>query len=325
MAPIEGTFRFTLGFHALDGGLNVLSVLIGVYAVTEVLRVAEFDVPMINSHTYKIKGFGFSLREFKSQTVNIIRSALIGIGIGVLPGIGQSVAGIVSYTTAKNQSKYPEKFGTGIIDGVVASETSNNAVCGGSMIPMLTLGIPGDGGTLILLSSLMIHGLQPGPLLFSKNPELVYTIFAFLVIAHFVMLGTEYFGMRAFLKIVLMPKYILMPLILVVCCVGAFSINNRLFDVWTAIFIGLLAYGMEKFNYPLAPFMLGFVLGGMFEENLRRALMFTKGRIFDFFKYPIAVATFIIFIIVLAYFVKSYIWLRKKPENHRDRRINRRK
>ncbi len=312
MSPIDGAFRYTFGFHALDGGLNLLPVLVGVYAVTEVLGIAEYDTPMVRPEKYKLKGFGVSLPEFKQQFVNLIRSALIGTGIGILPGVGANISNILSYTAAKNQSKHPEKFGTGIIDGVVASETANNAVSGGALIPMLTMGIPGDAGTALLLAALTIQGIQPGPLLFTKNADLIYTIFAFLIIANVLMIFSEYYGMRIFLKMLQIPKHVLMPVILVICCVEAFSVNNRIFDVWSILAIALLAYGLSKFRYPLAPFVLGFVLGNMFETNLRRALMYTDGNFFAFFTYPIATAGMLIFVAVIIFTVKKQIKARNE-------------
>jgi putative tricarboxylic transport membrane protein len=315
MSPIDGAFRYTFGFHGLDAGLNLLPVLVGVYAVTEVLGIAEYDTPMVKPRDYKMKGFGVNPREFKSQLFNLIRSSLIGIGIGILPGIGQNVANILAYTAAKNQSKYPEKFGTGIIDGIVASETSNNAVTGGAMIPLLTMGIPGDAGTAMLLAALTVQGIQPGPLLFTKEADLIYTIFTFLILANIVMIVTEYFGMRAFLRMLRVPKHILIPVIIVICCVGAFSVNHRVFDVFSIIVIGLLAYGMQKFKYPLAPLVLGFVLGNMFETNLRRALMFTQGSYLRFFTYPIAAVALIIFFLVIIFTAKNQIALYRKGKS----------
>ncbi|MCL2380529.1 MAG: tripartite tricarboxylate transporter permease [Treponema sp.] len=312
MAPLDGVLRYTFGFHALNGGLSLMPVLIGAYAVTEVLTTAEFNVPMAKTGSYKLKGFGLSLREAKSQIINWLRSAFIGVGVGILPGIGANVSNLLAHAAAKAQSKYPEKFGTGVKDGVVAPETANNAVCGSSMIPVLTLGIPADPGTAMLLVAMTIHGIQAGPLLFDRNPELIYTIFAFMIVAFFIMISAGYFGMRMFLKVLSVPKHILLPIILVICCVGAFSLNNRLFDVGSIIVIAVLAYGMSKFKYPLAPFILGFILGDLFETSLRRSLMFTRGNMMDFFQHPVFIVALITFVLVVAFTVRSQIKQRKK-------------
>lgn len=163
MAPIDGALRYTFGTIELSAGFNILSVLIGLYAISEVMHTAGtlgFEAEATVESNFKIKGLGFTWVEFKSQIVNMIRSAAVGLGIGILPGIGGATSNILAYSLAKNQSKYPEKFGTGIIDGVVASETANNASIGGAMIPLLTLGIPGDGATVMLLGGFMLHGIQ---------------------------------------------------------------------------------------------------------------------------------------------------------------------
>ena len=307
MAPLDGVLRYTFGFHGLNAGLSLMPVLIGAYAVTEVLNTAEFDVPMAKTGSYKMKGFGLSLLEARSQIINWLRSAFIGIGVGILPGIGANVSNLLAHAAAKNQSKTPEKFGTGIKDGVVASETANNAVCGSSMIPVLTLGIPADPGTAMLLAAMTIQGVQAGPLLFERNPELIYTIFVFMIVAFFIMISTGYFGMRLFLKVLSVPKHILLPIILAICCVGAFSLNNRLFDIASIIVIAVLAYGMQKFKYPLAPFILGFILGELFETSFRRSLMFTRGDMTAFFQHPVFVAALIIFALVVIFTVKSQV------------------
>jgi putative tricarboxylic transport membrane protein len=235
-----------------------------------------------------IKGFGFSLKEFFEQKWNMIRSALIGIGIGILPGIGAGTSNIVSYIVAKKQSKHPEKFGTGVIDGVVASETANNACIGGAMIPLLTLGIPGDAVTAVMLGGFMIHGIQPGPLLFTSQGVLVYTIFAALILATVMMLICEFYGMRIFVKLLAIPKHILLPVILVLCVVGAFGLGSRVFDIWTILIFGLVGYGFVKFGVPQAPFIIGFILGPMAETNLRRGLMLSDDNFMDFLTQPIA-------------------------------------
>lgn len=311
MAPIDGAKRFTFGLNELSSGFDVLPTLIGIFAVTEVLAYAESVIrssktTMIKQDT-RIKGFGFTKAEFFSQKWNALRSAAIGTGIGILPGIGGSVAGIMSYVAAKKSSKYPEKFGTGIMDGVVASETANNAVIGGALIPLLTLGIPGDGVTAMLLGAFMIHGLTPGPLLFKTNGPLVYSIFAACIVANVVMLLLELFGMRIFVKLLSIPKYILLPAVLVLCTIGAFAANNRMFDAQTILFFGVLGYLMSKAKLPVAPFILSFILGDLVETNLRRGLQFTDGSFLAFFKSPIAAVFMIIAIGFIAWTALSKV------------------
>lgn len=305
MAPIDGFKRFTFGMRELSSGFDILPTLIGVFAVAEVLAYAETVIKSSRmgmvQQDFKIKGFGFTRKEFFSQKWNAVRSAMIGTGIGILPGIGGSVAGIMSYTAAKKSSKYPEKFGTGIIDGVVASECSNNAVIGGALIPLLTLGIPGDGVTAMLLGAFMIHGLTPGPLLFTNSAPLVYSIFATCIIANCVMLAVELFGMRVFVRLLSIPKYILLPCVLILCTIGAFAANSRIFDAQAILFFGVLGYVMSKTKLPVAPFILSFILGELVETNLRRGLQFTDNNFFKFFESPIAAAFMIIAVVFVVW------------------------
>ena len=297
IAPVDAIPRFTFGQVQLNGGFEILTVLIGVFAIAEVIKVAE-DVKhekkaAIQQVSMKqIKGFGFSVAEFFGQGWNLIRSSLIGIAIGILPGIGAGTSNILSYVAAKKQSKTPEKFGKGIMDGVVASETANNAGIGGAMIPLLTLGIPGDAVTAMLLGGFMIHGIQPGPLLFVSQGALVYTIFAALLLSSVMMLVCEFYGMRIFVKLLGVPKNILLPVILVLCVVGAFGLGSRVFDIWTILIFGLVGYGFVKFGIPQAPFIIGFILGPMAETNLRRGLMLSDNNFMDFLTQPIS-GTFI--------------------------------
>ncbi len=296
IAPIDAYARFTFGISAFDGGFDILPALIGLFAVSEILNVAEADVILKKQNIlmeFKMKGFGFSLKEFRSQIWNMIRSALIGIGIGILPGIGAGTSNIVAYSVAKSSDKHPERFGTGVIDGVVASETSNNATIGGAIIPLLTLGIPGDTVTAIILGGLMVHGLTPGPLLFINNGTIVYGIFVSLIIANFVMLAMEFFGLRVFAKLLRVPKHILLPIVFVLCAVGAYGLNNRVFDVWVALGFGVLGYILTKLKFPTSPMILGLILGPMAETGFRRGLQLYEGDFFQFFTRPIAVFFFL--------------------------------
>ncbi len=235
-----------------------------------------------------MKGFGFSLRELKAQAGNTALSALMGVGIGILPGLGGSVSNLAAYAAVKKRSKYPEKFGTGIMDGIVASETSNNATVGGALIPLLTLGIPGDNTTAILLAAFMIHGITPGPLLFEKEARLVYSVFAAAFLAHFLMLIVEYFGIRVFVKILSVKTYILLPVVAALCAVGAYTVNNRLFDVWCIIGFGILGYVLDKLDFSLATVILGMILGPIIELNYCRGMQRSLGSFIPFLTSPIS-------------------------------------
>ncbi|MGE4284727.1 MAG: tripartite tricarboxylate transporter permease [Clostridia bacterium] len=306
-APIDSYPRFTLGFSELDAGFDLLPALIGLFAISEILKTAETKLTLKKDEIrdYSIQGFGFTMKEFVGQTWNLIRSSIIGTGIGILPGIGGGTSNIISYLAAKNQSKYPEKFGTGILDGIVASETANNASVGGALIPLLTLGIPGDTVTAMLLGGLMIHGLMPGPLLFQTSGELVYGIFAALLISNVVMLIMEFFGMRAFVRLLSIPKHLLLPIIISLCVVGSFALNNRVFDVWSLLFFGLLGYILDKFKYPLSPIILGFILGPIAETNLRRGLMMSSGSFVPFLTKPISAVFLLIAVLSITLTVRN--------------------
>ena len=302
MAPITAFPRFTFGFSALDEGISLLPALIGLFAVSQVLEEAEdktvageYDVP-----GYAIKGFGFSFAEFKSQIFNCLRSSAIGTGIGILPGLGGAVCNIMAYGAARKGSKTPEKFGTGIMDGIVASEASNNASTGGALVPLMTLGIPGDNTTAILLAGFMIHGITPGPLLFETDGVLVYGIFTALVVANIFMLATMFWGMRFFVRVLSVPKHVLLPVIVSLCVVGSYGLNNRMFDVGTMLAFGAIGFVMKKLSLPNTPLLLGFILGPIVETNLRRGLMKSRGDFTPFISEPISGVILAVTVIVVA-------------------------
>lgn len=310
VSPVDAFPRYTFGIRQLYAGFALLPVLIGIYSVSEILKPIK-QQNLKTSTDFKIKGFGLSLKEFGGQIVNLIRSSLIGTGIGVLPGIGASTSNIIAYVTAKNNSKHPEKFGTGTIEGLVASESANNAGIGGALIPLLTLGIPGDTVTAMLLGGLMIHGLRPGPLLFVNSGDVVYGIFTALVIANIMMLVMQYFGIKAFVRLLTIPRHILLPIVFVLCVVGAFGANNRIFDAWTLFGFGVLGLVLLAFDFPLPPLVLGFILGPIVETNLRRGLALEEGSFLPFFTKPIS-AVFLA-IAVVSVMISAWKRLRKEP------------
>ncbi len=317
LAPIDSARRFTFGNAQMNSGFQLLAVLIGLYAISEILGAAE-DVGKPQAQIYKgkvkIKGLGFSMNEFRSQISNFLYSAAIGTGIGILPGIGGGTAGMLSYTFVKNKSKYPEKFGTGVIDGVVASETSNNACIGGALIPLLTLGIPGDGTTAVLLGALMVHNVAAGPLIFQKNGAVVYAIYAAMIIGSIAMLVIEYAGIRGFIKVLAIPKQFLLPVVMVLCFVGAFGNSNRLFDIYCTVGFGILAFLMRKGGLPFPPVILGFILGPLFESNFRRASQFIAIDPMAWTAHPIAIAFIVITVVLLALNIRKIIKNSKKEE-----------
>lgn len=312
MAPITAFPRFTFGWAELDGGIALLPALIGLFAVSQLLEEAESrdsSTPPAAAN-YNLRQMGFSVRAGFRHFGNWLRSSVIGTAIGILPGLGGSVCNLLAYGAAKKYSKHPEQFGTGITDGLVASESSNNASTGGALVPLMTLGIPGDNTAAILLAGFMIHGITPGPMLFETQGLLVYGIFTALVIANLVMVIGLFAFMRGFVRLLSVPKHILLPLIMMLCVIGAYGINNRLFDVGCMLVFGLIGWLMKKASIPMTPLLLGFILGPIIEVNLRRGLMSSQGDVLPFITEPISgfvlLGTFIV-VVVTAYkeFAKS--------------------
>lgn len=314
LAPIDGLPRFTFGVKNLVSGFNSVPAMVGLFAISEIISSAmdTSEAKVSDYRPGKIRGFGFSLKELFSQTKNFFISAFIGTFIGILPGIGATTSNILSYSLVKKTSKYPDKFGTGIIDGIVASETSNNAVIGGSMVPLIALGIPGDANTAMLLGALMIHGLTPGPSMIHNNGDLVYSMFAAVAVCSLVMLFVEYFGMRLFVQMLRIPKTILLPLVMVLCCVGAFSVNGSVFDVYVLIGFGLLGFLMSKCGFPRAPMVLGMVLGSDLETNLRMALQLSKNSLVPFVTRPISGFFFLVIVFIIVSTAISQAKARRK-------------
>ncbi|BDH60344.1 C4-dicarboxylate ABC transporter permease [Lysinibacillus sp. PLM2] len=303
-APIDAFPRFTFGFSELDAGFDLMPVLIGLFAVSEILLVAEKKGLQKIKYDLKKISYKVPFKEYLSEKWNFLRSCAIGIGIGILPGIGGGTANLIAYAAAKNASKKPKEYGTGVPGGVVASETSNNAAVGGALIPLVSLGIPGDTVTAMLLGGLVLHGLQPGPLLFQNSGDVVYGIFAALLIANLFMAVLLFVGMRGFIKLLSIPQYILLPIIFALCVVGAYGVNNRMFDVYALLFFGIVGYLMSKAKIPLTPLVLGFILGPLLETNLRRGLMLSQGDFSPFVTQPIAA----IFLIITVVSVGWKIW-----------------
>ena len=218
----------------------------------------------------------------------IIRSTLLGTFIGVLPGVGATTASILSYTAEVRRSKTPEKFGTGIPEGVAAPEAANNSAAVGAFVPLLALGIPGSATTAVILGAFILHGLQPGPTLFTYEKEMVYTIFAGLLIINFLMLIFAKPFISIFARVLNIPFSVLGPMILIMCFLGTFAVRNSLFDVWIMILFGVIGYFLEKYRFPIATIVLGVVLGPMVEEEFRRALQLANGDYTVFFTRPIS-------------------------------------
>lgn len=300
ISQIDGATRLTLGIRKLSSGFSTTPALLGVFVFSSLIAsslASATNRGTIQTINFKIKGLGFRFTEFKSQIGNAIRSVAIGTGIGILPGIGGITSNLVAYSVAKTCSKTPEKFGTGIIDGIVAPECANNAAIGGAMIPLLALGIPGDGLTALLLGAFELHGFVAGPSLFQKNGTFVYAIFAALALSCILTVIIEYIGLPTLIKTLKVPTNVLMPIVMVLVMVGCFSVNNRLFECWVFLVFSLITYLLKKFKFPTTPLVLGFVLGADCEMYLRRGLMLVNNDVRAFIMDPICFA-FIILAVV---------------------------
>ncbi len=320
---ISGVQRFTLGSRMLSNGFNILPVLIGIFAVAEIAgRAAKVNIETPNNSIKismkDVKGFGFSLAEAKTQLKNFFLCSMIGTGIGILPGIGGGAANVLAYSVSKascNRKHHMnddiagsgEDYGTGVIDGVVASESSNNAAIGGALVPLLALGIPGDTVTAMLLGGLTLHGVTPGPLMFSEHVDIVYAVFLTMIIGTIIMLFMEFYGLRLFALLLGIPMYFLLPAIFLYCVVGSYGVRNNLFDVITLIIFGIVGFVFSQFKIPSAPFILGFLIGPLMETNLRRGLMFASGDFRVFFKQPIADVFFLAALISLSFSFRASI------------------
>lgn len=286
-SPVCGTVRFTFGNIYLLGGVNIITLLLGIFAgrmiMEEYARGTKTEQPNI-----KVDRFRFPKEDFSKNKGNVIRSFLTGLVIGFLPGMGGGVSNVLSYSMEKNLSKHPEKFGTGCIDGVIAPEVSNNATIGGALIPLISLGIPGSGALVYFITALAIHGISVGPLLSKTNPEIVSMIFLSAIIATIGILLAQTLGMPLFPKLLTAPYHYLYPAIIVVCFLGAYITVGNLSGLVIALSACLLGVFMGYFGIPTAPFMLTFVLSSMLETKLRQGITYGDYGWLDFFLRPLS-------------------------------------
>jgi len=305
-APIDRSQRFTFGNINLGSGIELLPLMLGLFAIAIIL-ISVQEKERNTEINFKVKGLGVSLKEFFNNTWNMIRSSIIGIGFGILPGMGSGISNIISYAQAKQSSKNPEEFGKGSPEGIYASETSNNASIGGALVPLLALGIPGDTVTAILLGGFVIQGIQPGPLLMQQNPGVVQAVYIAFLLSIIVVFLLQLFGMRLFPLILKIPKNYLFGILVVLSVVGAFSDSNNTFDIWVMLVFGVIGYVLMRNNYPIAPLILGYILGPLFETYLRRALMNSPNGMLGFLTHPIAAILVIItFIVIIRTFYKEF-------------------
>ncbi|WP_430398424.1 tripartite tricarboxylate transporter permease [Ferrovibrio sp.] len=300
--------RFTFGNTELMGGVSIIPMMVGMFAVSEVLRfVVNMDPParlVVNKLGNVFGGMWDLLKKYPGA---LLRGSTLGTIIGIQPGAGADMAAWVSYAMSKKFSKEPEKFGTGHIEGIVESGAANNSALAGAWIPALVFGIPGDSITAIAIGVLYLKGLNPGPTLFLNNPENVYAIFLVFIIANLIMIPLGWATIKAATNILRVPGNILMPTILLFCIVGSFAINNSVFGVAVMLFFGVLAYVMEENGFPVAPAILGVVLGTMLEETFVTSMIKSNNNIFGFFERPIAASLGVVTFTILFWPVASWL------------------
>ena len=276
--PMTSYDRFTFGISRLYLGMDLAVCLIGLFALVEIMAKSERRLDSLKLDAAKIKDDGkITKEEYKRMIRPVIMSSIIGSLVGIIPGTGASEASWFSYSQARNMSKHPEEFGHGSVEGIAAAESANNAVTGATLIPLLTLGIPGDGTVAIMLSALMINGLNPGLSLFTTDGDIMYAIMLGLILVNLFMLLQGKFLTSLFAKVVSIPQEILTPIIVIFCFAGAYSVNGNYFDVGIALVFAVLAWILRKLDLPAVPILLGMVLGSMTETNFRRVLLISNG------------------------------------------------
>ncbi len=289
-----GQMRLTFGINDLSAGFALLPVLIGVFAVSQIINdLIEIErVP--ERIALRLRGLVMSWREWRAQGWNLVRSSLLGTWIGILPGIGPNIGSVVAYTAAKNLSRQPERFGKGSEEGIVASESANNAAVGGSLIPLITMGIPGSVVDALLIGALMIHNIQPGPMLFVNNVEVVHVMLAVCLLSNVLMLVMMLGGIRAIAGLMYIPRAVLLPTLLVFCVTGVFAFNNRFFDIWVMLGFGLVGFALERARIPLGPFVIGLILAPIAEKHLRSGLMLSDGSLLPLITRPVTAGLLVI-------------------------------
>jgi len=299
MDEIYGAARFTFGSRIMETGISFTTVLIGIFAIGEILEQLSVKNKEEIISRLRPKTTLPRLREIWDLRNTVMRGLGIGVVIGAIPGTGATVASFVSYGVEKQVSKHPEKFGTGVWEGLVASETSINGSTGGAMIPLLTLGIPGSGATAVMMGAFLLHGIQPGPLLFAKSPESVYTIFAGMLVCNLIMILAGLITAKFFSELMRVPENILSAFIISFCILGAFALRNDTTDVWFMAIFGIVGYFMRRYDLPSPPMILGLILGPLAEKYFLTSMIGAENDFSIFFRRPVSGSIMVISIALL--------------------------
>ncbi len=289
--------RFSFASTELAGGFALIPVLVGVFGLAEVLTVMRNAAAELATTT--VDRVLPSFADIWRYKRTIIRSGLLGTGVGIIPGVGEDIGAWVSYAAAKRGSAEGDKFGKGSIEGLIAAETGNNAAIPGAIIPVLTLAIPGSAPAAVLLAAMLIHGIRPGPLIMQETPEFVYGVVIMLVLATVAMWVLGMLLARPLLYVLRVPRWIMMPVVFVLCVIGPYAITQRLFDVWVMFGFGIVGFVLREMRYPMAPLVLGLILGDLLDKNLRRALTLSDGDLTPFFTRPISAVLWIITLLLI--------------------------
>jgi len=308
----SGSSRFVFGIFDLTQGIDFVPFIMGLFGISEIFLNIEKSLEKRSVLDTKIKGLLPNWQDWKDSIKPILRGSVLGFLLGIVPGGGAVIASFASYAMEKKLSRHPEKFGTGAIEGVAGPESANNSAAVGAFVPLFTLGIPTNVVMAVLLGALVIHGVNPGPLMMQKNPEIFWSIIASMYLGNgmLVVLNLPLIGM--WVQILKVPYKILFPLILLICVIGTYSVNNSVFDIGTMLVFGVLGYLMRKYGYEGAPMVLAFVLGPMFENSLRQSLLLSDGSFMIFFNRPIAAAGMVATILMLISCITPF--LRKRRE-----------
>jgi putative tricarboxylic transport membrane protein len=309
---IDAQPRFTFGLNELTAGVGIVPLAMGLFGVSEVLTNLESELDQREIFDTRITNLWPSVRDWAEAKWAIVRGSVIGLLLGILPGGGGILASFVSYAVEKRVSKHPEKFGTGAIEGVAGPEAANNAATGGALIPLLSLGIPPNVIMAMLFSALIIHGIQPGPLLIKEHPDLFWGLVASMYLGNGFLLLLNLPLIGIWVQVLKVPYRILFPLILLFCLIGAYSVNNTEFDLILMTLFGAMGYLMRKFGYEGAPMILAFILGPLLEQNLRQSLLISGGSFAIFFTRPISVVALAIALILLLSNITPYVKSRRK-------------
>lgn len=305
--PVHAHERFTFGSNAMSGGISLIPALVGAFGFAELLML--MSQPRLPTQKTKLDSVLPRIADVWRYRRTILRSGVIGVSVGILPGVGEDMGSWTSYAAARRASKEPQKFGKGSVEGLMAAETGDNAAIPGALIPALALGIPGSAPAAVLMSAMIIHGAQPGPMLMINQPQYIYDVVGITLAATLCILIFGLILVRPILWVLRVPRDVIVPVVFVLCVLGSYSITQRLFDVWVMLVVGVLCFLLRRRGFPVAPLVLGLVLGEIIDKSLRRGLVLSDGSLLPFFTRPISA---VLALVVLMLLVAQWPGLRRR-------------